>query len=145
MNLKTLREKKALSQIQLSRLIEIDNAMVSRFEKYHCLPTPPTFKRICEVLGADPEEIYTKEEANLFNSLKCPTRREKRQEGTNPYKLTVRLSGDFAKGFNEKLALCGYSSKTEWVRHCLKNLDRQYKRKAALLHEQRERQTNNTN
>ena len=141
MRLKFLRTKMGLSQIQLSKLIGIDNAMMSRFEKYHCLPTPPTFKRICEVLGAEPHEIYTDEEANLFNSLKRPTRREKRQEGINPYKLTVRLTEDFAKGFNEKLSLCGYRNKTEWVRHCLKNLDRQYKRKTALLHEQRERQT----
>lgn len=145
MRLKFLRTKMGLSQIQLSKLIGIDNAMVSRFKKYHCLPTPTTFKRICEVLGAEPEEIYTKDEATLFNALKCPTRREKRHEGTNPYKLTVRLSGDFAKGFNEKLSVCGYSSKTEWVRHCLKNLDRQYKRKTALLHEQKRRPQSNTN
>lgn len=145
MNLKALRQQKLLSQRELSNLIGTDEPMISRFERYHCLPTPPTFKRICEVLGAEPEEIYTKDEATLFNALKRPTRREKRQEGTNPYKLTVRLPYELASALNEKLGVCGYRNKTEWIRHCIKNLNRQYKRKATLLHEQRERQTNNTN
>lgn len=127
MKIKDARIETELTQHNAAKLIGTDYAMISRFENYQCLPTPKTFRRMCAVYDKKPEELYTPEEANLLPESPRIVRRVR--HGTDGYKLTVRLPQRFANGLNEKLTACGYRGPTDWIYHCLRNLDRQYKRK----------------
>ena len=139
MNLKEHRLAKKLSQPQMAAVLQaveprIRTADVCRYETGVCLPTPAQLKLICQLIEADPDEIYSREEMDLAGCLKIGfPARGKAKDGADVYKLTVRLPKGSCKGLQAKVSACGYSSITGWLEHCVNVLNDEYKKVAPTV------------
>lgn len=65
-NLRTLREQHdpPLSQSQLSRRADVDEAVISRIEHGRGYPTVPNAKRLAKALGVTVDELFDDEEVS---------------------------------------------------------------------------------
>lgn len=119
MKLKERREEKGLLSKSLGKLIGISPDMMSRFENYKCLPTPPDMKKICQALECDPDDPYDRAEITF-------PRRKKKPKPEDRYRLTVDLPIEAKDFFKKALRVCGYKDITYWVWRCYERLQKQY-------------------
>ena len=57
--LKNGREKLQLKTVDVARLLEIDTALISKFESGGRMPTHPQILKLAELLKLDPKELET--------------------------------------------------------------------------------------
>ena len=67
MRLKQLRIAKGRQQKELAKKIGTDEPMMSKFENYKCLPTPPMMNLLVEELGCSVDDIYEPHEVYYQN------------------------------------------------------------------------------
>lgn len=133
MKLKELRLERCVEQKEITKVLQqveprIRNEDVSRYETGVCLPTPPQLQKICQLLGADPDEIYTPDEMDLAGCYKIGHSGPPKQANDKThYKLTANVPQSIASGLKTKTAACGYGSITGWIEAKLKELDQEYK------------------
>ena len=108
--------------LQLTVDRRIDSGLYSKMENNLCRPTPKQFKVICEFLGVDPSEIYSREDVDYGISSQKPSEAVQTMKKQTEYKLTVRLPLVLAKNLNVKLSRNGYPSITAFVCDSIRNL-----------------------
>lgn len=132
---KELREAKNLQAKQVAEAAGIDPTMYSRFENYRVLPIPEDFRKLLDVLGCAPSDIYANSEVLLLpetNNVRTVGGAKTNSEPSE-YKMTVRLDNGCREVLTkEVLQKCGYKSIGEWITACIQKLKSQYseKRKA---------------
>lgn len=122
MRLKERRRLRGLKAKTLGKSIGLDESMISRFENYRCLPTPPDMEKLCRALGCTVRDLYDPAEIRYA----APPR-----AGGTPsaYRLTVDLPPDARERVREAVTLLGYGSMTAWITDCYVKLMRRMKRK----------------
>lgn len=124
MNLRELRIKNGIKAKELAEKVGTDEAMMSRFENYKCLPTPPTMAKLCDELSCVPTDIYDSSEMYY----QAPAHKTKRLSRVNiVYHLTADLPVEAREWLKEHLTMMGYLSVTEWINDCYRALKEQYK------------------
>lgn len=129
MRIKEKRNEKGFLQIDVCRMLEdrgnlMDNALLSRIEHGHVMPTVRTFRLLCQILEAEPRELL--DPADVDYGLK-------RKSGRNPesiYKLTARLDRELVGDLEAKVKACGWMSITEWLVFCIRCVNRRVERKS---------------
>lgn len=119
MKLREKRNERKLSQDELSRLIDIDEPMLSKFENYKCLPIPRTMELLLQALDCDLSDIYESQEITYA--------KKKKNKEQKYYKLTVNLPLTAKENIDKALGICGYTNKTYWVIRCYERLMEQSK------------------
>ena len=122
MKLKEIRIAKGKQQKELAKAIGVDEPMISRFENYKCLPTPPTMKLLLKELECNIEDIYKSNE--IYIKSKSNIAPKEKEEDI--YHLTVNLPGEAREVFKSALKKCGYKDITYWVYRCFERLKKQY-------------------
>ena len=123
MRLKEKRLASGLKAKALGRAVGLDESMISRFENYRCLPTPPDMERLCRELGCTVRDLYDPAEIRYA----APPR-----AGDAPcvYRLTVDLPPEARERVREAVKLLGYANMTAWIEDCyVKLMRRMQKRK----------------
>lgn len=77
MKLKEIRVAKGRQQKELAISVGTDEPMMSKFENYKCLPTPPTMNLILKELGCSVEDIYEAARSLLRSARKAEETEEK--------------------------------------------------------------------
>lgn len=121
MKLKEKRLEKEIKQKDLAEAIGTNEAMLSRFENYKCLPTPPMMDSLTKELGCEISDIY--EDNEVFYKKK-KVGGKKKEKGV--YKLTVRLPIEVRDLLEKALPKCGYRNITAWIDRCVERLKKQY-------------------
>lgn len=126
---KELREAKNLQAKQVAEAAGIDPTMYSRFENYRVLPIPEDFRKLLDVLGCAPSDIYANSEVLLLpetNNVRTVGGAKTNSEPSE-YKMTVRLDNGCREVLTkEVLQNCGYKSIGEWITACIQKLKSQY-------------------
>ncbi len=122
-NLREVRISKGKKAKEIARAIGTDESMMSRFERYKCLPIPPMLSRLTQVLDCDVDDLYEPHE--LYLPIVKAVRKKKKKSGG--YKLTVELPPE-AREVMEGLGRLGYASVTDWARRCFEKLRKQYEK-----------------
>lgn len=126
MQLRAMRIRKGRQQKELAKAIGTDEPMMSKFENYKCLPTPPMMKALCQELGCKVEDIYEPHEIYL-STPKATVKEPKGKKGKKEiYHLTVNLPPEARRFFKEALQKCGFKDITAWVNHCFERLQAKY-------------------
>lgn len=121
MKLKEIRVAKGRQQKELAISVGTDEPMMSKFENYKCLPTPPTMKLILKELGCSVEDIYEPHEVYYAP----PAKPKKRKRKTNVYRLTAELPEEAREFFKSgALQKCGFQDITAWANWCYTQLKR---------------------
>lgn len=133
MNLKELRG--ATPQATLLEVLKrvdkrVDIGLISKYENYIAMPTPPQLMALCDYLGVYPLDIYEPSEmyfdTSINNANLAKIKPNKRRKA-NVYKLTVRLDKEACKWLkSDVLAVCGYDSISQYIRNCVARLKEQY-------------------
>ena len=122
MKLKEIRVAKGRQQKELAKAIGVDEPMISRFEHYKCLPTPPTMELLLKELNCSIKDIYKPNEIYI----KPKNNAESKAKEEDIYHLTVNLPGEAREIFKNALKKCGYKDITYWVYRCYERLKKQY-------------------
>lgn len=128
MQLRQMRIRKGKQQKELAKAIGTDEPMISKFENYKCLPTPPMMTALCRELECKVEDIYEPHEIFLSTPkvvVKTPKGRKKKKEC---YHLTVNLPPEAREFFKTALGKCGFKDITAWVNHCFERLKSNYEK-----------------
>lgn len=121
MRLKEIRVAKGRQQKELAISVGTDEPMMSKFENYKCLPTPPTMKLILKELGCSVEDIYEPHEVYYAP----PAKPKKRKRKSNVYRLTAELPEEAREFFKSgALQKCGFQDITAWANWCYTQLKR---------------------
>ncbi len=129
MNLKEIRLEKGIAQDSLAKAIHTTVPMISYFENYKCLPTPPMLDDMCNVLECEKWEIYDFDE--LFVDMKKANSKIKVHGKIKPsiYKLTVELPNNTRCVLTQSnLEKCGYHSLKDFIWHCFKSFEKKLKK-----------------
>lgn len=127
MNLRKFRLAANLQQSDVVAHIKtteprFDVSLYSKIENHLCLPTVTDFRAICELIQADPNDIYCSHEVDFGLGRQSAIKTAGLTKVTDSYKLTVRVPVALASGFNEALREQGYPSVTAWVCDCIRDL-----------------------
>jgi DNA-binding Xre family transcriptional regulator len=116
--------QKQIMQIDLAKAVGMDKSNISKIVQGHILPNKRSFIRICDFLDVYPLDLYDKNELNLLAVRKANRAPLEPQN----YRLSVRIPRDDCEILLDptKLEKCGYGSITEWVKICLRRLQKQY-------------------
>ncbi len=123
--LRAVRIAKGRQQKELAQKIGTDEPMMSRFENYKCLPTPPMLEKLMQELGCVVDDIYEPHEIS-FQGVSTKVSAPKKKQYEDVYHLTVNLPPEARELFKVALKKCGYKDITDWVNRCYDRLRRQY-------------------
>ena len=119
--LRELRLAKGRQQKELGAAVGTDEPMMSRFEKYRCLPIPSMLKAICKELDCTIDDIYEPHEV-YYGQLSKP---KKRKRKSDVYRLTAELPEEAREFFKSgALQKCGFQDITAWANWCYTQLKR---------------------
>lgn len=125
-----LRQSDVATELQAAGYPWMDTPAIIKVERLQLLPIPPVAQEMCRIYNIPINQIYGP------HGLKYPfANDEKRRTGKTPdtvYKLTggipIEDIGD-RETFRAMITACGYESISHWMRHNVRNLRRQYRRK----------------
>ena len=124
MNLKQIRLAKGLQQKELAISVGTDEPMMSKFENYKCLPTPPVMTCILKELDCKIEDIYEPHEVFYEPPAK---RSQKRKRKSDVYRLTAELPEEAREFFKSgALQKCCFKDITSWANWCYEQLKKKY-------------------
>lgn len=119
--IRELRIAKNLQQKELAESIGTDESMMSKIERFHCLPIPDMMTKLTDALDCKVDDIYEPIEV-LFKMPKQSKKRNRR----NTYHMSVYLPAEAKSFFHKALPKLGYKDITEWVTIGYEKLKRQY-------------------
>lgn len=131
MKLKDVRLSKGIKAKELGIKVGTDEAMMSRFENYKCLPTPPTMEKICKELGCEVLDLYDRNEVVYDSVVKTAlesstdekrAKRNEKKRSKNVYHLTVELPPEARDFFKYHLEEMGYKDITDWANQMFSRL-----------------------
>lgn len=126
MNLQEVRKSQGLEQSELAKRVKTTAPMMSCFENYKCIPTPPMLEAICKELKCGVWDIYDKREIFVSERNVKRVLKSKVSEQKQVYKLTVRLPNNSRNILTQSnLEKCGYHSLKDFIWHCFKRFERQ--------------------
>ena len=122
MRLKEIIEKKGMMAKDLGAKVGLDAGNISRILNYRMLPIPATLNKICEVLGVEPLDIYTRDEVTLVPPLKGKTTRH--TDGTaRGYNLCIMIPEKYRDKLSGWIKELGYATFGEWLEPYLKETE----------------------
>ncbi len=109
----------------------IDVPLLSKIEHGICLPTKPLLKFLCVLYGTTPKQVYKNGSLSLASCLNLILKSDNTYENQF-YQFKARISKDYAGlASDERLHVCGYKTRAQFVEYCLDQLDEQYKKEVA--------------
>ena len=111
MRLKEKRLASGLKAKALGQAVGLDESMISRFENYRCLPTPPDMDKLCRALACAVSDLYDPAEIRF-------ARPKKGDSPAASYRMTVDLPAGARAEIRDALTLLGYKSVTAWIEEC---------------------------
>lgn len=119
--IRELRIAKEIPQRELAEMIGTDESMMSKIERYHCLPIPTMMTRLTDALECKVDDIYEPVEV-MFQAPKVKKQHKRRKT----YHLSVFLPAEARGILREALPALGYKDITDWVTQAYEKVKRQY-------------------
>ena len=115
-----------IQQKQVAEACRIDEPTMSKIKSGSILPNKAKLQRICEHTQKEALDFYSRDEINLISVC----RKRKPSEKSKLYlQFTVSLLRSkycTVLSDSEKLKICGFDSQAEWLRSCIRKLDKRY-------------------
>lgn len=125
MDLQGIRLKRKIEQADLAKRVGTNAPMMSNFEHYKCLPTPPMLAAMCKELKCEIGDIYKDDEIYIKTSSSTRTEKSKSSSGGLIYQLSGRLPIEKRKLFSKiNLKKCGYNSIQDFIEKCVKAFEK---------------------
>lgn len=119
--IRELRVAKEIPQRELAERIGTDESMMSKIERYHCLPIPTMMTKLTDALECKVDDIYEPVEV-MFKAPKARKQHKRRKT----YHLSVFLPPEARGILKEALPALGYKDITDWVTQAYEKVKRQY-------------------
>lgn len=116
------------SRNDLAKSVGAKTELITQFEHYRCLPTPPMMDLLTKELNCAVTDLYEPCEIDLLGAENRRTNKNK-PSVSDVYKLTADLPPEARALLKEALKACGYRSVTDWANRCYRNLIKRYERK----------------
>ena len=115
-----------IQQKQVAEECRIDEPTMSKIVHGRILPNKAKLTRICEHTQKEALDFYDRDEINLISVC----RKKKPSEKSKAYlQFTVSLLREKycnVLSDSEKLKICGFDSQAQWLRSCIKKLDKRF-------------------
>ena len=109
-----------------ARELDVDALMLSSYERGACNPTVETVRRICEHYGKDVFEVW---ERGDLDYAKLSRRTEKRRQGENIRKLSVRVDTALANRIAGQMEALKIRTQAEYLTYCADLIDKRLKKR----------------
>lgn len=109
-----------------ARELGVDASMMSRYERGACNPTVETVRRICEHYGKDVFDVW---ERGDLDYAKLSRRAEKRRQGENIRKLSVRIDTALANRIAGQMAELKLRTQAEYLTYCADLIEKRLKKR----------------
>ena len=109
-----------------ARELGVDASMMSRYERGACNPTVETVRRICEHYGKDVFDVW---ERGDLDYAKLSRRAEKRRQGENIHKLSVRIDTARANRIAGQMAALRLRTQAEYLTYCADMIEKRLKKR----------------
>ena len=119
MTIKQVRESRGYSQLVIAAALGMDVPLVSKIERYRCLPIPKDMEILTELLDCEISDLYTSKEITFRKE------KEKERKSEDVYKVCVRFPSETKVRIKELFKECGYHSVSDWVYACFRRLEKQ--------------------